>query len=175
MLQHPLQRLVSHSPCPTWLHSQNNNLSEIKSEQIQMDANESSSSSISIIFETSISSMLRHFSQYQASPHIPEYYHSGCKPSSSISSFTPSLQVFLPLPIHLTPATTTFLNIYQDEARTEFFQKRKTKILSQPIKNHCFYIMNRWFRWRTDGCVVKVSARGSEGRRFDTRLHQLSD
>ena len=25
------------------------------------------------------------------------------------------------------------------------------------------------------GCVVKVSARWSEGRRFDTRLHQLSD
>ena len=25
------------------------------------------------------------------------------------------------------------------------------------------------------GCVVKVSARGSEGRRVDTRLHQLSD
>ena len=25
------------------------------------------------------------------------------------------------------------------------------------------------------GCVVKVSTRGSEGRRFDTRLHQLSD
>ena len=28
---------------------------------------------------------------------------------------------------------------------------------------------------REVGCVVKVSARGSEGRRFDTRLHQLSD
>ena len=25
------------------------------------------------------------------------------------------------------------------------------------------------------GCVVKVSARGSEGRRFDTWVHQLSD
>ena len=35
--------------------------------------------------------------------------HSGCKPSSSISSLTHSLQVFLPLPAHLTPATTTFL------------------------------------------------------------------
>ena len=35
--------------------------------------------------------------------------HSECKPSSSISSFTHSLQVFLPLPAHLTPATTTFL------------------------------------------------------------------
>ena len=28
---------------------------------------------------------------------------------------------------------------------------------------------------RAVGCVVKVSVRGSEGRRFDTRLHQLSD
>ena len=28
---------------------------------------------------------------------------------------------------------------------------------------------------RAVGCVVKVSARGSEGRQFDTRLHQLSD
>ena len=28
---------------------------------------------------------------------------------------------------------------------------------------------------RACGCVVKVSARGSEGRRFDTRVHQLSD
>ena len=28
---------------------------------------------------------------------------------------------------------------------------------------------------RTGGCVVHVSARGSEGRRFDTRVHQLSD
>ena len=38
--------------------------------------------------------------------------HSGCKTSSSISSLTYSLQVFLPLPAHqphLTPATTTFL------------------------------------------------------------------
>ena len=35
--------------------------------------------------------------------------HSECKPSSSISSFTHSLQVFLPLPAHLTPATTTLL------------------------------------------------------------------
>ena len=35
--------------------------------------------------------------------------HSGCKPSPSISSFTHSLQVFLLLPAHLTPATTTFL------------------------------------------------------------------
>ena len=35
--------------------------------------------------------------------------HSGCKPSTFISSFTHSYQVFLPLPAHLTPATTTFL------------------------------------------------------------------
>ena len=35
--------------------------------------------------------------------------HSGCKPSAFISSFTHSYQVFLPLPAHLTPATTTFL------------------------------------------------------------------
>ena len=28
---------------------------------------------------------------------------------------------------------------------------------------------------RAVGCVVKVSARGLEDRRFDTRLHQLSD
>ena len=35
--------------------------------------------------------------------------HSECKPSSSVSSFTHSLQVFLLLPTHLTPATTTFL------------------------------------------------------------------
>ena len=35
--------------------------------------------------------------------------HSECKPSSSISSFTHSLQVILPLSTHLTPATTTFL------------------------------------------------------------------
>ena len=35
--------------------------------------------------------------------------HSWCKPNSSISSFTHSLQVFLPLPAHLISATTTFL------------------------------------------------------------------
>ena len=35
--------------------------------------------------------------------------HSACKPSSFISSFTHSCQVFLPLPAHLTPATTPFL------------------------------------------------------------------
>ena len=35
--------------------------------------------------------------------------HSGCKPSSFLSSFTRSIWVFLPLPAHLTPATTTFL------------------------------------------------------------------
>ena len=35
--------------------------------------------------------------------------HSECKPCSSISSFTHSLQVFLPLPAHLTSATNTFL------------------------------------------------------------------
>ena len=28
---------------------------------------------------------------------------------------------------------------------------------------------------RAGGCMVEVSARGSEGRRFDTRVHQLSD
>ena len=28
---------------------------------------------------------------------------------------------------------------------------------------------------RAVGCVVKVSARGSEGRRFDTRLHSDSN
>ena len=33
--------------------------------------------------------------------------HSGCKPSTFISSFTHSYQVFLPLPAHLTPTTTT--------------------------------------------------------------------
>ena len=31
----------------------------------------------------------------------------------------------------------------------------------------------RWNDRRAGGCVVKVSARGSEGRRFDTRLHHL--
>ena len=36
--------------------------------------------------------------------------HSESKPSLSISSSTHSLQVFLPLPAHLTPATTTFLH-----------------------------------------------------------------
>ena len=35
--------------------------------------------------------------------------HSGCKLSSSVSSFTHSLHVFLPRPTYLTPATTTFL------------------------------------------------------------------
>ena len=35
--------------------------------------------------------------------------HSGCNPSTSMSSFTHSLQVFLFLPLHLTPATSTFL------------------------------------------------------------------
>ena len=35
--------------------------------------------------------------------------HSGCKPSSSVFFFTHSLHVFLPLPTHFTPATTTFL------------------------------------------------------------------
>ena len=38
--------------------------------------------------------------------------HSGCKPSTSISSFTHSYQVFLPLPTHLTPVTTTFLQAH---------------------------------------------------------------
>ena len=35
--------------------------------------------------------------------------HSECKPSAFISSFTHLYQVFFPLPAHLTPATTTFL------------------------------------------------------------------
>ena len=35
--------------------------------------------------------------------------HSGCKPSSSISSFTHCLQVFLPLPLLFFPTTSTFL------------------------------------------------------------------
>ena len=37
--------------------------------------------------------------------------HSGCKPSLSVSSFTHSLHVFLSLPTHLSPATTTFLQV----------------------------------------------------------------
>ena len=35
--------------------------------------------------------------------------HPGYNPSNFMSSFTHSLQAFLPLPTHLTPATTTFL------------------------------------------------------------------
>ena len=35
--------------------------------------------------------------------------YSGCKPCTFMSSFTHSLQVFLFLPFHLTPATSTFL------------------------------------------------------------------
>ena len=35
--------------------------------------------------------------------------HSGCKPSSSMSSFTHSLHVFLPLPLLFSPTTSTFL------------------------------------------------------------------
>ena len=35
--------------------------------------------------------------------------HSGCKPSTSMSSFTHSLQVLLPLPLLFSPTTSTFL------------------------------------------------------------------
>ena len=35
--------------------------------------------------------------------------HSGCKPSTFMSSSTHSFQVFLFLPLHLAPATSTFL------------------------------------------------------------------
>ena len=51
--------------------------------------------------------------------------HSGCKPSSTISSFTHSLQVFLPLPTHLTPPpphfyrpTSNHLHSYIPHAQT---------------------------------------------------------
>ena len=52
--------------------------------------------------------------------------HSECKPSSSISSFTHSLQVFVPLSTHLTPTTTTFL-----QADTPVLMK-STEIYSPP-------------------------------------------
>ena len=55
------------------------------------------------------SARVRRLPRYEASPHIPEHCPSWCKPSSSMSSFTHSLHVFLPLPTHLTPATITFL------------------------------------------------------------------
>ena len=35
--------------------------------------------------------------------------HSGCKLSSFMSLFTHSLKIFLPLPTHLSPATSTFI------------------------------------------------------------------
>ena len=54
--------------------------------------------------------------------------HSGCKPSSSVSSFTHSLQVFLPLPTHFTPATTTFLQA--DTQSSPFLRS------TCPIPNH---------------------------------------
>ena len=46
--------------------------------------------------------------------------HSGCKPCLTVSSFTHSLHVFLPLSTHLTPATTS-------QSRTHF---------NRPTPNH---------------------------------------
>ena len=85
------------------------------------------SSSSSFIFKTFISSTLSYISSTLSyissnaqlgSDVCPDMWplqtsmntaHSECKPSSTVSSFTHSLHVFLPLPTHLTPATTTFL------------------------------------------------------------------
>ena len=55
------------------------------------------------------SARVRRFSRMRSLHISLNTTHSGCKPSSSISSFTHSFQVFLPLPAHLTPAATTFL------------------------------------------------------------------
>ena len=44
------------------------------------------------------------------------------------------------------------------------------------VPNICPRVDKQTFKMgRAVGCVVKVSAHGSEGRWFDTRLHQLSD
>ena len=51
-------------------------------------------------------------------------------------------------------------------------------IVNDDMMIWCYDDMMIWCvftEWRAAGCMVKVSARGSEGRRFDTRLHQLSD
>ena len=65
--------------------------------------------------------------------------HSECKPSSSISSLTHSLKVFLPLPAHLTPATTTSL-----QADTQL-----SPLLSSTCPNHLTLINSQpdWLFW----------------------------
>jgi hypothetical protein len=57
------------------------------------------------------STRVRRFIRYEATAISFNLTHSGSKPSSSISSFTHSHQVFLPLPAPLTPTTTTFLQV----------------------------------------------------------------
>ena len=54
--------------------------------------------------------------------------HSRCKPSSSASSFTHSLHVFLPLPTPLTPATTTFLQPTPNHLRSYVPHAQTTSI-----------------------------------------------
>ena len=64
--------------------------------------------------------------------------HSECKPNSSISwlsSFTHSLQVFLPLPAHLTPATTTFLQA--DTQSSPLLRSTCPNHLNLPPKQTC--------------------------------------
>ena len=72
------------------------------------------------IFKTSIFSTLscrvRRFSDMRLLCISMNTTHSECKPSSSI---THSLQVFLPLPTHLTPATTTILQADGDTQSVE--------------------------------------------------------
>ena len=83
-----------------------------------------SSSSSSFISKTFVSSTLRRFSRYEASPHIPG--------ANSAHPYHPShilFQIFLPLPAHLTPATTTFL-----QADTQ-----SSPLLRSTCPNHLIY------------------------------------
>ena len=61
--------------------------------------------------------------------------HSGCKPSSFISSLTHSLQVFLPLPAHLTPATTTFLQA-DTQSSPLYIRNMLTSVTELPGRSH---------------------------------------
>ena len=78
--------------------------------------------------------------------------YSECKPSSSISFFTYSLQVFLPLPAHLTSVITTFLQA--DTQSSPFLRSTCPNKLNLP-------------------CLTTSATRSTPKRLYKSTLHFL--
>ena len=86
------------------------------------------------------------FAPNQVPPHNPKNTHSGCKPSSFMSSFTQCSHVFLLLPRPLAPSTTNLLQA--DTQSSTLLRSRCPNHLNLPCLNHISNTVNTFeMKW----------------------------